>query len=276
MPISSIYVEHMEKHRNGIREPEKPILAAIARHFRVTVEELRYEDYSKIPSLNFDNIFFLQKIDTILPILSTEEALKNELFNKACVLHHKFYEGLKKGRADDLELSFKCFDYYEKAEKDEKCWHECAANLLALYYLFLLFLKTPAELSKAPASILQVAKRNFKVREMLDDPDIEFEKEAAQLFSESLSDDEFQDEMTKYKYALKTSALWSDLADYYLALQYVWGFVDNNLTCEFNRRIGIEMLNNLVSVKNPYAIDYILIDFEASGIKSSQPVDDKS
>ena len=52
--------------------------------------------------------------------------------------------------------------------------------------------------------------------------------------------------------------------------------VCNELTPEFNRRVGAEMLNNLISVKNYYAARYILLSREALGLKSSQTVDDKS
>ena len=81
--------------------------------------------------------------------------------------------------------------------------------------------------------------------------------------------------MSKYKCALKKSDLWCDLADYYLALQYVWGIINNDLTFEFNCRIGAEMLDTLVSVKNKYAKEYMLMSIESVGFKSSQTVDDK-
>lgn len=40
---------------------------------------------------------------------------------------------------------------------------------------------------------------------------------------------------------IKKSPNWSDLADYYLALQYIWNLVDNDLDWGFNQRIGMEI-----------------------------------
>ena len=67
--------------------------------------------------------------------------------------------------------------------------------------------------------------------------------------------------------------MWSELGDYYLALQYVWNIVDNDFTPEFNNRIGSEMLDALVSVKNRYAIQYETLCLKSIGFKSSQTVD---
>ena len=104
------------------------------------------------------------------------------------------------------------------------------------------------------------------------DPDLEEDfEEALTLFN----DEEFQDKMDEYKYLLKHSAQYSELADYYLALQYVWNLVENGLSADFNRRLGIEMLNTLISVKNIYAARCVLFCREAAGLESSQSVDDK-
>ena len=59
----------------------------------------------------------------------------------------------------------------------------------------------------------------------------------------SIDDDEAKEMVDERLTAVKKSAEWSDLADYYLALQYVWNIVDNDLEWAFNRRIGYEMLN---------------------------------
>lgn len=208
----------ISNYENGIREPEKAILSAIARHFMVTVEELIHHDYAGIQPFHFDNHVLLKKIDTVLPIISTEAALKNEAFCRAYELHKQFYECFKKEKLDNFDLFTECLEYYETAEQDDNCLLLCAGNTIALSYLFLLVLKIPSVLSMAPAPLLQIAKKDFEVRKILDNPDPDFEKEASQALSDILSSDEFQDEMSKYKCALKKSDLWCDLADYYLAL----------------------------------------------------------
>ena len=138
----------------------------------------------------------------------------------------------------------------------------------------MIFKNIPSVITNPPASLLQIAKTDKSAKKVIYDPDPDLEEdfeEALTLFN----DEEFQDKMDEYKYLLKHSAQYSELADYYLALQYVWNLVENGLSADFNRRLGIEMLNTLISVKNIYAARYVLFCREAAGLESSQSVDDK-
>ena len=62
--------------------------------------------------------------------------------------------------------------------------------------------------------------------------------------------------LEKSKIILKKSAKWCDLADYYLALQYVYNIIDNDLSDNLNSRIGGEMLKVFYSVENKYAEEF--------------------
>ena len=66
---------------------------------------------------------------------------------------------------------------------------------------------------------------------------------------------------------LKHSSKYSELGDYYLALQYAWNIVENELPLEFNLRVGAEMMSTLISVGNPYAARFMQVQLEMSGVE---------
>lgn len=56
--------------------------------------------------------------------------------------------------------------------------------------------------------------------------------------------------------ALKSEQEWSDLADYYLALHYVVGMVDNNLSTEMNSAVGMQMMLSFMTLGNSHAFSF--------------------
>lgn len=241
----------------------------------VTIDDLAHQDLSNIGKLHFDNKVFFRKIDEILPLVSSDIALNNKSFQKAFIAHKAFYSELEIESMAGVEQIEDCFEGYFEAENDETARYESAANFISLTFLFhMIFKNIPSVITNPPASLLQIAKTDKSAKKVIYDPDPDLEEdfeEALTLFN----DEEFQDKMDEYKYLLKHSAQYSELADYYLALQYVWNLVENGLSADFNRRLGIEMLNTLISVKNIYAARYVLFCREAAGLESSQSVDDK-
>ncbi|MDE7121454.1 MAG: helix-turn-helix domain-containing protein [Oscillospiraceae bacterium] len=265
----------ISNYENGKREPDEATLVAIARHFMVTVEELIHEDFSDLEKLTFDNTAFFRKIDRILPIISSDEAMCNEWFRKAYTAHTEIYDELKKISLDKIDKLDICLEGYLEAENDKNAKVESASNFISMTFLLLLMFKdTPSIVTNQPASLIQITKKDSNSRKILENADPNFEKDSKEIL-EVFADKEFQEKLDEYKYILKQSQKWSDLADYFLALQYVLNLVQNSLTSEFNRRVGVEMLNSLISVKNYYAARYILLNREANGLKSSQTVDDK-
>lgn len=121
---------------------------------------------------------------------------------------------------------------------------------------------------------MQIASRDEKAREILDNIDPSFEADAKAALNE-IDNDEMEKTLSEMLTVVKRSKDWSDLADYYLAIQYVWNLVKNDLDWGFNQRIGAEMMNTFASVKNPYAARFIQYSFIALFGTSSQSVDDK-
>lgn len=72
------------------------MIAEMAKHYMVSVEELMFCDLSEIGTITVDNNAFGKNIDIVLPIVLSEEAMKNEHFKKAYKYHREFYDELHK------------------------------------------------------------------------------------------------------------------------------------------------------------------------------------
>ena len=59
--------------------------------------------------------------------------------------------------------------------------------------------------------------------------------------------------------ALKSNVEWADLADYYLALRYVVGMVDTDLTSEMNATVGMQMMLSFMAMGNDRAFRFCKI-----------------
>ena len=55
---------------------------------------------------------------------------------------------------------------------------------------------------------------------------------------------------------LKSEKNWSDLADYYLALRYIVGMVDTDLSSEMNSAVGRQMMISFMTLGNSHAFTF--------------------
>lgn len=273
----AIFVEKntVSFYENGKREPNKETLTAIANHYVVSVEELLYSDLTGIGPIIVDQYAFNKNIDIIFPIISSEKALSNDNFKKAFNAHKELYNQLHKGSFDGFGNGDVCEEGYRAALEDNEIRAEVAANILALLCLIMaLFKNIPETLRNKPASLRQVAARDEAIREAIENKDPSFEADVKEILDE-IDTEEMKNTMSEMLTVVKESKDWSDLAYYYLALQYAWNLVDNDLGRGYNQRIGVEMLSAFISVNNQYAARYLKYYFGAFGETGSQSVDDK-
>lgn len=262
-------------YENGQREPSKDVLVKIATHYLVSLEELLNSDLTSIRPVTISKDSFIKNLDYIFPIVSSERALKNDAFRKAYDAHKALYHELHQGSFDALDMLDKSIDGYFDAVDDDQVKAEAAANFLALWYLLMGIIRvSPTYILHKPAALIQLSSKDEKVRKAIEEADPSVLSEAVALHAEMNSED-FQEMLSEMLTAVKRSHDWSDLADYYLALRYVWNLVDNDLDLCINSRIGIEMMTSFVSVENPYAARYLEYCLECTGAISSQSVDDK-
>lgn len=261
-------------YETGQREPNKETLSAIAKHYMVSVEELLHSDLTSIGKITVDKDAFWKNIDIILPIVSSDKAMQNESFKRAFKAHRAFYDQLHLVSLDGIDNIDVCIDGYMAAIEDDNIKAEAAANFLALWYLLMMSTKTvPVVMKNRPAALRQVATKDEKTRKIIENIDLSFEADAKATLNE-IDDNEMEEMLSELLTTIKRSKDWSDLADYYLALQYVWNLVDNDLDFGFNQRIGAEMMNAFLLVKNVYATRFLKYSFDSYQGASSQSVDD--
>lgn len=279
---------HVEKsaisnYETGARVPDKNMLAMIARHFSISVQEILYSDLSNVAKILIDPTAFYRYIDDIFPIVSSEESLKSNTFSEAykhhCRMYDKFHTAINNiGSALDFFDDF--IELYIDCIENEEAKLESEVNVLALifflWYLSKVLAKSPEYITNTPAGLLQIASSNSILKKHLNNPDAandtrELSNEAYE-FLIFFEDPEMKEWVDNIFIDLKHST-YADVADYYLALQYVFGFVDNGLNDEFNQRIGAEMMSAFARVNNPYVERYF--HYLVKGCYSSQSVDDK-
>ena len=67
---------------------------------------------------------------------------------------------------------------------------------------------------------------------------------------------DFDEIITEAIKALKSDQDWSDLADYYLALRYMVGMVDTDLSTEMNSAVGLQMMLSFMALGNSHAFTF--------------------
>lgn len=244
-------------YENRKREPDKEKLSAIAVHYMVSVEELLTSDFSNVDRISVNSHLFWEHIEEILPVTYSEKALKNKHFRKAHSIHRGMFDQLKKENLDGIDDLDICLNEYLDAYECEESKCEAAANFVGLWLLLTMGMKVPPNFMKnKPAALLQLAMRDSKIRQMVEDTDPDFEKEAKEILTD-LMDSEMEKLICELLTTVKQSEKWYPVADYFLALRYIFNLVNNDLEFEINRRIGGEMLNSFVMVGNPYANYYL-------------------
>ncbi len=152
-----------------------------------------------------------------------------------------------------------CFDHYYDALQDNDIKAEAAANYLALWYLLLTAIKAiPSILNIRPAPLQQFIEKSELTKSIPENRVDKF-KTDARLCLENINNSELEQFASLLLPIVKESAQWSDLAYYYLALQYILCLVDNGVDWNINKSIGAGMIEAFGSVGNEYALQLIKI-----------------
>ena len=248
-----------------------PDLTVIANHYGVSVDELLQSDFTSIREITVDKDAFWRNIGIIFPIVSSDRAMQNESFKRSFEAHKTFYGQSYRCNLDMIYNIDVWYDGYMTAMKDDEIKVEAAANFIALRYLMMTLLKMSLTVVKnQPAALWQI---DEKAREAIQNPDPSFETDAKAILSE-FNDAETEKEILEMLTTIKRSKEWSDLADYYLALRYIWNLVDNDLDWGFNQRIGVELMYAFKLVENTYADQFLKYSLDSIKGAGSQFVDD--
>ena len=248
----------ISQYEKGNRIPSDEIISKIAKHYRVTVTSLLQDDYSN--AIDFDKIpvncaeHTKNTFDLLGPRFSDEEALKNQYFKLASRMQDRVCVAMNCGYKFDPQDFWQLISLYQKALDDGIILG--AANLLSLLVLLCggIFSLTPNLIEK----MKRLKGRETTAKEIV----------TAMLFFEDETDGEDYLELERFKvnfiegcspiihkclYTLKNDEKYSSLADYYLALSYIFGIVSSDISKEQSFLIGHEMMQAFAYLGNSYA-----------------------
>lgn len=251
-------------YEKGERTPKPEIKKKIAAHYRITEDELVYSDFSgmKVSSSQLGNKQKMIEMTLLMcPVTCTEKAMEDSLFQKGYAAHMRALGAMKDGRTfanADYDMCIGAYsDSYDEYETPESL-----ANILWWIVIFELSMKNQWMIDGAEAlSDRRVSKKDFLKNFYL--KDCSFPDEEKLLGDTELKDlEKISETVVELLRELKKNAQYSNLADYYIALRYILGCVDNELTEAMNKAVGSEMIWAFAQLGNKYAKKFILLGIE--------------
>ncbi|MCR5417870.1 MAG: helix-turn-helix transcriptional regulator [Lachnospiraceae bacterium] len=246
----------IKNYESGERDPKPQVLAALAKHYGKTVDELLNCDLTELGDQKFSihglqGMIELWKI--LIPLSSSDAALQNNNFKKAYEKCCSIMESFSKNEPVMGRIVSDCFDLYSSAAEEDDL-PEAAANIM-----WLLFLEWSQILDKnmmeAFTSILyprtnQPSSNKIIMRTRNNTSEDVIEKRKRFI-------DDLDDAAMEIIKELKHRPGWENLGDYYLGLKYLTGMVDSGLSQEMNEAVGMQMLISQVHMDNIYAINML-------------------
>ncbi|OPZ87911.1 MAG: Helix-turn-helix domain protein [Firmicutes bacterium ADurb.Bin419] len=257
----------ISNYENGSRTPNSDVRKKIAVHYRITEDELMYGDFSRanVVSFPFDDTDKMKELaTTVLPIICTDEALRDPLFRKGYEYHTRIYRNMKESEdfeEKDIDI---CLDAYNESHESNYTL-ESAANCLWWYLLFGIVMTNGRVFDGVELlEKKQIKKAEFIKNYILYNSDSDYYNEdEAQLKRErqKFIEDGEKDIVSLLR-KLKASPKWSDLADYYTALRYSFYLVNNNLSDNMNQTVGGEMMWAIATLGNKYAKAFLRVGID--------------
>lgn len=244
----------IKNYESGERDPKPQILAAIAKHYGKTVDELINTDLTELNEIDF-SVSGAKKMVAIwkimIPLSSSERALKNKDFKKGYEKCCSILDSFSEDRPVMGHVISDCLDLYSKAAEDDDL-PEAVANMM-----WLLFLNwsqiMDQNMVEAFTSIIYPRKNQPSATKIMLNVKSNMSEEVIEKRKEFI--DDLDDSIIEIIKTLKAEPEWSDLADYFLGLRYLLGMVDTGLSPEMNETVGMQMLLSQVQMGNDYAFN---------------------
>lgn len=233
--------------------PKSEIRKKIAAHYRITEEQLMYQDLSTftIPDKILDEEFFKNYGINIAPIFHSQIAKQNEIFCEAYHLHLGFMRALKGEEIfQELDLE-RCFEKYEKAYNEFDIV-DALANMLGI--IFLLDMIQSNE--KIAEKMSKMKYKETTMRDLMKHIYLKSNKDDKQ----DANVEDFEIHYTEIFCELRKHKEYIDLIEYYIAMRYLLGCVRNDMSTEYNRVIGEEMMMAFALSGNLYALNKLQND----------------
>lgn len=247
----------ISQYESGKRTPTTAIIEDIALHFHVTMDSLLHSDYSDLSAEDFNTILTLSKLlvflEKILPLVHSEDAMRNAGFKRGVRLSQQLNEDLSKGGILPVSQFEAIYDSFKKA--DGELDNEPAAKANVLWSILHYWLSL-CDVNKALGISNKLMSKKLKAKEFFIWEETDTLKSARAEYSAK-----HRSEIIELLSALKTSGLpWSELADYYLAMCYIYRLLDSDadLSGEIQSTVGIQMMAAFAELGNDYAQNYFV------------------
>lgn len=242
-------------YENGSRKPDPQTLNSIAKHYGKTVDELLYTDLTELSGVKMEAKSIKDVLDLfqkLLPLYSSEDAMRNLKFKKGYKLCHQIMDGFSKGELLRGTIITDAFQAFIEAFEEIEC-PEVAANLMWTISVWWTQIFDVKQMMLLQSKLLS---NKFDIKDYMKIKENESDglKEKKHSF---VSD--FDEIITEIFKELKSDSKWSDLADYYIALKYVWAMVDSDLSPEMNSAVGMQMMLTFAKIGNPHALNFLKI-----------------
>ena len=246
----------VSQYETGKQLPLQEIRAKIASHYRITEDELLNGDVSarKLrPDFFVNEKILLKMLWEILPVACSEEALDDADFYRGYKAHLRAVDDLKAGRELNERNFDICADAYQRAF-DAHGIPEAAANLFwwALFWWGCVCVPEGSESTRRDLRN-GMGWREYLKRFCL--PDSVSEEETKYAKQEYLHG--MEELLLPLLSCMRRVPCRAPLAEYYTALRYSVGLVENSLSESLNRTVGLEMMRSLADQGNAYAKKYM-------------------
>lgn len=244
----------IDNYESGIRTPDYYKLSSIAKHYGKTVDELLSSDLTDLPKMQMPvkgirEMVALSKI--VVPLVKSDTAMNNVNFRKGYEKANKILDDAANNINAQSSTLASIIDSFSKAVTEDDLSEAKANTIWCVWQLWssimdptlvddfsLLMFPRQGQTSDAK-TLLQIKEKENKSKEVL--------KKRQEFIAEMESG------VIELICQLKKTEEWYDLADYYLALKYLHGFVDSGLNQEMNQAVGMQMMLSLAQIKNKYA-----------------------
>lgn len=239
-------------YENGSRKPDLQTLQLLAAHYNKPVDELLHTDLTGLENtyvdLNSPN-HTIELMRTIFPLYSSEDAMKNSNFKKGYDLSQKLLVGFSNAEVLSGNMIVRIFEAYIAAAEESEA-PEAVANLVWSIFVWWSQICDTNKLLSLQNKLLSKQLSLKDYMSLKDTEDASGVKKKVSFITD------FDGIITEALKTLKSEQEWSDLADYYLALRYVVGMVDTDLSTEMNSAVGMQMMLSFMTLGNSHAFTF--------------------
>ena len=239
-------------YENGSRKPDLQTLQLLSAHYNKPVDELLYTDLTGLENIYIDlnsPAHTTELLKVILPLYCSEEAMKNPNFKNGYDLSQKFLEAFSNAEVLSGNMIVRIFESFVKAT-DESETLEAVANLVWSVFVWWSQISDTSKLLSLQNKLLSKKLSIKDYMSLKNTEDVSITEKKAGFISD------FDEIVTEALKVLKSEQEWSDLADYYLALRYVVGMVDTELSTEMNSAVGMQMMLSFMTLGNSHAFAF--------------------